>query len=286
MLYKEIPPPAYLSKHIESYWEIDLLPNESSNIIELFLPNCTFNIIFTNQVLHIGNISKKRSKASHSKAIFIGQISSSIQLHTTEPIHIYGIRFKPFAFANIIKQPIYLLNDQFFPLQQLFDLGIEEKRIIEDIVLEQSIEEKAIHTNNLMSLLFKESFTVDEVIRAQTNYILEQKGLVKISNLFSDFGISKVTLRKHFLNKVGLPPKKVARIWRMNYFLYLKEQFSNENLTSLCLSAGFYDQAHFNKEFRLLLGNTPRHFFQNNDFSVKIFQQEIERRFTNQYDPR
>lgn len=286
MRYNEIPAPAYFSKHIESYWEMCFQPGELHNRSGLFVPDCTFSIIFTDQPLRIKNQFNKTWKTIAPGAIFVGQRNSDISFLVKKAIRIYGIRFKPFAFATIIKTPIHLLNDQFLPLNQLFSLDISAEKQVQQIIKCQSLEQKTQWVNTLLLDLFEDSFFIDQTLREQLNYIMDRKGLIKVQALFSEFGISKVTLRKHFINKVGLTPKKVSRIWRMNYFLQLKEKDSGENLTSLCLESGFYDQAHFIKEFKSLFGPSPREFFQQNAQLLKISQEGISRRFTNQYDPR
>ena len=286
MIYKEIQPPAILSNHIECYWEMLFLPGELNDFTELLMPTCTFNIIFTDQPFFIKTQINSSKISIRSGATFIGLRSTCISISSKQPIHIFGIRFKPFAFANIIKTPIYHLNDQFIALEKLFDLNTTCVKYIKEIVVCSDTQKKTNLVNNLIPVLFENSFSIDQTLRAQLNYILDRKGLIKINALFSVFGISKVTLRKHFINKVGLTPKKISRIWRMNYFLQLKEKMPDENLTSLGLTAGFYDQAHFIKEFKLILGSPPREFFQEKSQLVKISQESISRRFTNQYDPR
>ncbi|MFK7771270.1 MAG: DUF6597 domain-containing transcriptional factor [Saprospiraceae bacterium] len=286
MVYNEIQPPIHFSKHVECYWEMLFMPGELDEFIELLMPTCTFNIIFTNQSLYLKTSLNCPRIPIPTGATFIGQRSSCISFFSKKPVRIFGIRFKPFAFANIIKTPIYLLNDQFLALDKLFDLNITCKKYIQQIATFPDIETKTHLVNNLLLILFDDSFLIDQPLRAQLNFILDRKGMMKVNELFSEFGISKVTLRKHFINKVGLPPKKISRIWRMNYFLQLKEKMPNENLTSICLMAGFYDQAHFIKEFKSLLGSPPREFFQQKPQLLKISMESISRRFTNQYDPR
>lgn len=261
-------------------------PGELNNRSGLFVPDCTFSFIFTDQPLRIKTHYDKTWKTIAPGAIFVGQRNSDISFLVKKAIRIYGVRFKPFAFATIIKTPIHLLNDQFLPLEKLFPINNSTQKQIQRIIKCEGLEEKTQLVNTLFLDLFEDSFFIDQTLREQLNYILDRKGLIQVKALFSEFGISKVTLRKHFINKVGLTPKKVSRIWRMNYFLQLKEKETEENLTSLCLASGFYDQAHFIKEFKSLLGRSPREFFQLNGQLLKISQEGISRRFTNQYDPR
>ena len=286
MHYHEYQPPAYFSQHLECYWEMSLTPDELNSPFEALSPDCTFEILFASQPIFLRSSIEKTWKQAIPGATFIGQKTSSINFAVKEPTHVFGIRFKPFAFANLIKTPLFHLNDQVLPLHQLFDLSTSDHNAVQTIVQEKEAAQKIELAEGLVLRLLKKSFSIDQTFRAQLNYIMDRKGLVKINDLFSAFNTSKVTLRKHFIHKMGLPPKKVSRIWRMNYFLELQKTKSNCNLTELCLEAGFFDQAHFIKEFKSFFGTCPHRFFKQESQLIKISQATITKRFSHQYDPR
>ncbi len=285
MQYSECPPPVYLSQHIESYWEIKCQAEETEEG-ECLLPDCTFNVLLASEPFWIKKASESQWKQVSRGANFLGQISSSIHIRPQGSQKIFGVRFKPFAFAHVIKEPIHLLNDQVVPLEDLFNFGAEQRDLLSGLIEEREEGKRLANLNQLMLYLLLDAQIVDQRLRAQINYILDRKGAIQVKSLFSEFGISKVTLRKHFIEKIGLSPKKVSRIWRMNYFFHLKEKVADEKLTALCLMAGFYDQAHFNREFKSLFGTNPRRFFQQESYLLKASQEINQRRFTNQYDPR
>jgi len=138
---------------------------------------------------------------------------------------------------------------------------------------------------HLMLNIARENLSVDPVLRDQVNYILDRKGIIRVNDMYREFSISKVGLRNNFINKIGLTPKKVSRIWRLNYFLYLQQNASDQNFTQLGLEAGFYDQAHFIKEFKAFFHCSPKHFFNNDHHLLKISQEAIAKRLFNIYDP-
>ena len=58
---------------------------------------------------------------------------------------------------------------------------------------------------------------------------------------------------------MGASPKKFASIVRLKNLL---QQYPNTgSLTELAYEAGFYDQAHFIKEFKAFTGDTPENYF-------------------------
>ncbi|MEL6256119.1 MAG: helix-turn-helix domain-containing protein [Bacteroidota bacterium] len=286
MHYKEIQVPDHFSRHIEIYWEMHIKAGELNQINDLLLPDCTFNIIFSDQDLFIKSSYERIWKCMPSGVHFLGQRNTPMSFRVKKSVRVFGIRFKPFAFARILQIPIHNLTDQFLPLRQVFELSGPQEKSIHHILINWELERQCAEANQLLENLMEDSLTIDQNLRAQLNYILDRKGVLRVQELFTEFGVSKVTLHKHFINKVGLSPKKVSRIWRMNYFLQLKDNTSDENLTSLCLECGFYDQAHFIKEFKSMLGSAPREFFGQKSELLEISRFGIQQRFTHQYDPR
>lgn len=286
MKFEETLPDDIFSHHIESYWNVQSETGNKVNEVELLFPTCTFNIFFVEDECLVQSKRSADWVTLKPGAVFVGQRNNSLIVKSFRPINLFGVRFKPFAFARIIKSPIYILNDEIIDLALLFELRRSTSELIDDILSVAESDSKYGLINELMYVLFGDSLLVDDTLRAQLNFIMERRGNAKISELFTAFGVSKVTLRKHFINKVGLTPKKVSQIWRMNYLLKLKNDNPDENLTSLSLRAGFYDQAHFIKDFKLLLGSPPKSYFDLNHTSVKLAQFNINRRFSNQYDPR
>lgn len=284
--YQEFEPSAYLSKHVECYWELDVVPDELDSKFEVLSPDCTFEIIFSAFPICLRQINGDKLLKVPSGAAFVGQKTTSVKLVANQPVKIFGVRFKPFAFANLIDIPLYKMNDKVCPLQEVFSMSKWDSIQVQEILLKESGAEQVAAVEVFLSKLLKESFDVDQQLRAQMNYILDRKGIVKIMDMFSSFGVSKATLRNHFVQKMGLTPKKVSRIWRINYFLHLQKSMPDRNLTELGLTAGYYDQAHFIKEFRYFFGDCHRQFFKNNSQLLGISQAIISRRFANQYDPK
>lgn len=284
MHYLEVLPDDIFSNHIESYWHFTAPACSCDQPVEMLIPTCTFNIIFFENPCEVKTNSSWNTISKGGS--FFGQRNNCLLLKSASPIKLYGIRFKPFAFSHLINTPIYQLNDSFIALADLLESESASLSILSEINRPLSTTQKFSLLNDFMYVLFKTNLTVDEKLRAQLNYIMDRKGSLKINELFSEFGTSKVTLRKHFINKVGLTPKKVAKIWRMNHFLDMKAQKPTMSLTELCLEAGFYDQAHFIREFKQLFNIPPRAYFQQNMDSLRIAQVNISKRFSNQYDPR
>ncbi|GGG07755.1 hypothetical protein GCM10011344_05380 [Dokdonia pacifica] len=283
--YRETLPDHLFSHHVESYWHVFSDEQFTKDPLEMFLPTCTFNIVFIDSFCMVRCNTQTKWIPLKPGAYFIGQTNTVLSFKSNNAINITGVRFKPFAFANLIKNPLIDFNDSIIALENIFTLEKTSHILIQKIATESKaiIQEQLI--NEFTDLLLSKTMFIDETLRAQLNFIMFRHGSIRISELFEEFNVSKVTLHKHFINKVGLSPKKVSQIWRMNRILQLRKEFPDINLTKIGLEAGFYDQAHFIKDFYAIFKTTPFKFFAQKSNLIEITNLNISKRFTHQYDP-
>jgi AraC-like DNA-binding protein len=85
-------------------------------------------------------------------------------------------------------------------------------------------------------------------------------GSASIGSLADSLGYSRKHLITQFREHVGLPPKTFARILRFDRAVQTLRRTSEPDLTRVAVDCGYFDQAHFNKEFREFSGMTPGEF--------------------------
>lgn len=91
-----------------------------------------------------------------------------------------------------------------------------------------------------------------------------------VKGLASRLNVTTATLRNDFRDNIGLAPKTLIRISRINRVLQHRptEQF---NFTDLALQMGYFDQAHFVNEFRHVIGVSPKKYFQNKELIFDFY---------------
>ncbi len=88
--------------------------------------------------------------------------------------------------------------------------------------------------------------------------LLGSGGAVPVAELAEEVGWSRRHLAARFREHVGLPPKALARILR---FERAAERLrGGADLVDAALDSGYYDQAHFNRDFKALAGVTPTQY--------------------------
>jgi len=88
--------------------------------------------------------------------------------------------------------------------------------------------------------------------------LLESDGAAPIGELAAELGWSRRHLAVRFRDELGMPPKALARLLRFERAV--KRLCAGDELADLALDAGYYDQAHFNRDFRAFAGTTPTAF--------------------------
>jgi AraC-like DNA-binding protein len=83
-------------------------------------------------------------------------------------------------------------------------------------------------------------------------------GRDRIDDVARDLGWSRRRMERAFARDLGVRPKVYARIVRLNGVLATLDDDERPRAVDLALDAGFFDQAHLLRDFRILAGRTPR----------------------------
>ncbi len=87
--------------------------------------------------------------------------------------------------------------------------------------------------------------------------IVDSGGLVTIGALVDETGWSQKHLVSQFREHIGLAPKTFARVMRFGRAVNRLRRREHTSLTELALDCGYYDQSHFDRDFRNFAGVTP-----------------------------
>ena len=77
----------------------------------------------------------------------------------------------------------------------------------------------------------------------------------------------KKTTRKKFKKQIGISPKQLGRVLRLQTALKMLLN-DNKNLTSIAYESEYFDQAHFIKDFKEFIGTTPKEFIGNENMAL------------------
>ena len=84
-------------------------------------------------------------------------------------------------------------------------------------------------------------------------------GRIRIAELARRLGISQNSLERRFRQVVGASPKQYGTILRLRHAVKLHR--AGATLTEASISAGYFDQPHWNRQFKSVTGAAPQQFF-------------------------
>ncbi len=91
--------------------------------------------------------------------------------------------------------------------------------------------------------------------------ILEAGVNTPLSKIASGFHICERTLQRKFLRRIGITPKKLMRIIRINEVWKKIKNGDAIDYQDIIFEGNYFDQTHFIKDFKAITGETPDYFF-------------------------
>ncbi|MCB9195257.1 MAG: helix-turn-helix transcriptional regulator [Flavobacteriales bacterium] len=258
-----------LSVFTESFWRYHDPVNEL-----VLIPDGTFNVLVISNEAKIGKEKVGRG------VYFIPVLSNSIVVSSQDPIH--GLRLKIFSLINLI-QCNHIRIEQ---TRSIFKMDLSAyliNYVTKEISISSTLKDCLNALKELNYELIHKCYSINPNLRDRVNYILDRKGDIRITEMCESFNVSRQGLHKSFKSSLGLGPKELSDIWKLNNYFWLMSQ--QDNYTISAYDAGYYDQAHSIKQFQSKMGISPARFVRSNENSINYIHSTIERRFSNYYDP-
>lgn len=153
------------------------------------------------------------------------------------------------------------------PLHELFGLSLSLDHFIPGRKISALEEQLTCAADHHQRITIVEQFLHSKLYNAKPDQLISlalQKihaaaGIIKVKELTDTLYISRDAFEKRFRKVAGTSPKQFAAIIRMKSITCQRPK--NLLLSDIAYDAGYFDQAHFNKDFKLFTGQTPTDFF-------------------------
>jgi len=270
MNYNTYAPDPRLARYIKYYWALESGGSAGSSASERIFPDGCIEMIF-----HYGDLFRKYDSNPETsflqpRSFVHGQIKKYITIEPTGEIGIFSVRFHPTGLQPFINIYTKELTGQNICLQDIWGRDGGE---LEDRVLNASSNPERIAMIETF-LLSRLKVTENKIIEHCVTSIRHSNGSRTIEQLAGDLNIGRRHLERTFVSSVGLSPKLLSRIVRFQNTIQLIHQKQFSSLTFLAYDGGFYDQAHFIKDFKEFTGLNPKAYFSENLELAKYFANE------------
>jgi AraC-like DNA-binding protein len=260
MRYWRLTPDARLAPWILCYWYVEPDPHTVSpdadalDRHQLLIPDGHSEIVFRLE----GGFTRWRLDAPEQRAqmrasYVIGGRSHSVLTHTTGGLRLAGVKLDPRALRALLKMPLTEFRDSTVACA---DLECATLMDLEDEVANlASVDQMAKVFDRYFMRRMPDGVEDEPSVAQLLERIRVTHGAQSIMDWASDHAVDPRTLERRFVARMGMTPKQYARIARFkNAYRWLGSQRPGERCSYL---ESYYDESHFNREFRHFLGMSP-----------------------------
>jgi AraC-like DNA-binding protein len=240
-----------LKPYIKHYLVIE----SNDGIINRLLPDTSIVLVFR----YKGNMNFTAAgiQTNIPVSVLTGLKKSSRLVNYSAGSAAILVIFKTAAAGSFFKIPLHELFEDSVPLYNF--ISSQHATEIEGQL--SAAKNNFERINLIEQFLFSQinSANNDKLVLAAVEKMYAANGFYKMSALANSLYISQDAFEKRFRKATGASPKQFSSIIRLRNVIAKGKQ--RENFNQLAYDAGYFDQSHFNKDFRLFTGQTPTEFF-------------------------
>jgi AraC-like DNA-binding protein len=200
---------------------------------------------------------------TQSRALAAGQLSKPIYLRPTGSSSIVGVKFTPTGLWKLFGWNMALLTNQAISLAEFS----KPSEPLHDVIARSGNYAAMIGQIERFLLSSMTHATKKENVDAIISHVEKATEQLSISAIAGYFQLSNRKLERLFHEQVGVSPKAYMRMTRFKqvYKLLQQSQLSRTEVSYVC---GYFDQPHFNKDFRKFTGEDANtHFSRHNSLA-------------------
>jgi len=187
---------------------------------------------------------------------FMGVWTRRFLIEHQGAVRLAGVHFKPWGVSPFVDMSSSELRNRWVPVDAVWDRSLDRMR--DRIVNAASTGEiLQVLEDELRSRLAPSPSRGLELVDRTARRLETSWGAVPVGALADGAGVSSTHLAAQFKSHVGITPKRVARIYRFARLILSVDPAHPVSWSHLAHAAGYFDQAHFSKEFKDFTGHTP-----------------------------
>lgn len=171
---------------------------------------------------------------------------------------VFGIKFRPGGFYPFFQKNISTLTNKTIPISELTKSDILP---LENEIFQKEDEESRIKIiETWLENILPESDPKIPLINSMIDKIKEDRSIQSVDQISKLFSINLRSLQRLFREYVGVSPKWVIQRFRIQEVAERIEKEKSIHYTEMALELGYYDQAHFIKDFKNTIGLSPEEY--------------------------
>jgi AraC-like DNA-binding protein len=191
-------------------------------------------------------------------ALLHGVVTRRFSVDLTGAGRVTAVKFRPGGFTAVTgalpgRNTVEPLGDR---------LGVPGSRLLADVLAPEGDDDRAAALDAALAPLATEPPDAYLDLLGLVGAMISDRGLVRVDQVAGLGGLSVRSLQRLFAGYVGVSPKAVLARYRLQDAAAAIDAGAVDDLAGLATSLGWFDQAHFSRDFRAVVGFTPSAYLQ------------------------
>jgi len=251
--YDEHKPHRLLEEAVKCFWTHE--GTYSLEKIQPITPDGCIELIF-----NFGSPYRLMSRTPPQQlppAIVVGFQKETIPIGVDGTVQVVAARMFPWGALTLLKDEVRALTGQ------IKDLDLSWDALARELKGHVTKGRYSAAWQSLQDYLLKKALarTYDaKLLQSAAKLLFHTRGQCRVEELADYCHTSVRQLQRHFEQAIGVSPKFYARTIRFEQAQRRLMFHPETDLTELAYDCGYFDQAHFIKDFRAFTGRTPSEY--------------------------
>ncbi len=261
MIYKELPIHPILAPYVNLIWTMESENHDESHITRV-LPDGILEF-----VNHYGDpwitTFIDQSPEIQPQSFIVSQMRKAIDLKSNGFTGFISVRFYPWGGYQFFRYPSKNLIDTICSSKVIWPEYF--KQLINSFGNALTTESKSQRIQEFLIQRLNEHRKNEPQLEHAIKLIRQSGGKSSITQICQASGCTTKQLERKFLALVGTTPKVFSRVCRFLTICNQMETYRDKSLSQLGYECGYFDQAHFIKDFREFSGFNPKQLHKMKD---------------------
>lgn len=173
---------------------------------------------------------------------------------------VFGVKLRPGGFRGFLDRAVATLRGRSLPLDEVFGA---EAAAWETRLLAEADDAGRVEVAEGFLRARKPADDADALLAGRIVDAIEaDRDTLRVEDLVERWGLGQRSLQRLFREYVGIGPKWVINRYRLHEVLALADAGGPVDWTAVAQDLGYFDHAHFIRDFRALVGCTPTAYVQ------------------------
>ena len=248
---QRLPPAADLAPWVENHWVLRWDLPAGTAYASQVLPHPTINLTVERGV--------RRPGTPAAAVLVTGPVTQRFDVETSGRGWVWGVRFRPGGLPALTGLDAATLAERSVAAAELLPADVVAALDALDDT-DAPLEADRVRVEAALRPLVREPDRDHALVLALVAEMLADRTLVRVAQVAERHDLSPRRLQRLFARYLGVGPKWVLARYRMHDVVAALDAGYDGSLADLAAEHGWYDQAHFTRDFTALVGVTPARY--------------------------